>query len=74
MNLFGKGEQGRFIHAIQMTLREAFAYTKVYLLSTDGASDVKNMILIDRDKPIDYSVRQIAGFKERILWSKGKMN
>ncbi|GFZ98363.1 hypothetical protein GCM10008018_50770 [Paenibacillus marchantiophytorum] len=67
MNLFGIGIQDRYIQAIHTTLREAFAYTKVFLLRADGGRDVTNMIFIGQDNPIDYSARHLAGFTETTL-------
>ncbi|NQX68715.1 fused MFS/spermidine synthase [Paenibacillus alba] len=64
MNLFGKGQQDRLIHAIHTTLREEFAYSKTFALPADGARDVQNMIMIGRNKPIDYQARHLAGFIE----------
>lgn len=64
MNLFGKGENDQLMNAIHSTLSEEFTYIKAFSLPSEGISDIQNMILIGRNKPIGFQARQMAGFSE----------
>ncbi|WP_046230090.1 spermidine synthase [Paenibacillus algorifonticola] len=64
LNLMGRGERDRLIHAIMLTLGELFACTKAFILPADGAADLQNIIIIGSDKPIAFQARQMAGFVE----------
>ncbi|WP_274468959.1 MULTISPECIES: spermidine synthase [unclassified Paenibacillus] len=64
MNLFGKGEHDQLMNAIYTTLGEEFAYLKAFALPSGGTSDIQNMILVGRNRPIGFQARQMAGFTE----------
>ncbi|MGG4143389.1 fused MFS/spermidine synthase [Paenibacillus algorifonticola] len=64
LNLMGRGERDRLIHAIQTTLGEVFAYTKAFILPTDGSADLQNIILMGSDRPVAFQARHMAGFVE----------
>jgi spermidine synthase len=64
MNLMGKGENDKLINAIHTTLSEEFAYTKSFTLVSEGVTDIKNIIIIGRNKPIGFQLRHMAGFTE----------
>jgi spermidine synthase len=64
MNLMGKGENDNLINAIHTTLREEFAYTKSFSLVSEGVTDIQNIIIIGRNKPIGFQLRNMASFTE----------
>jgi spermidine synthase len=64
MNLMGKGENDKLINAIHTTLSEEYAYTKSFSLLSEGATDIKNIIIIGGNKPIGFQIRNMAGFTE----------
>jgi spermidine synthase len=65
MNLMGKGENDKLINAIHTTLREEFAYIKSFSLVSEAATaDIQNMIIIGRNKPIGFQLRNMASFTE----------
>ncbi|KTD85170.1 spermidine synthase [Paenibacillus etheri] len=64
MNLMGKGENDPHINAIHTTLAEEFTYIKSFSLPSDGAADIKNIIIIGGFKPIRFQARHMAGFNE----------
>ncbi|TBL68001.1 spermidine synthase [Paenibacillus thalictri] len=64
MNLIGKGENDQLMNAIHRTLSEEFAYIKAFSLPSEGIADIQNIILVGRNKPIRFQVRQMAGFTE----------
>jgi spermidine synthase len=67
LNLIGKGKNDPLIHAIHTTLREIYAYTKVFSLPSDGVADVLNIVIIGRNKPVTAQTRHMAGFTEIFL-------
>jgi spermidine synthase len=67
INLIGRGENDKLINAIHATLREEYAYTKSFSLPSEGATDIKNIITIGRNKPIVAQTRSMAGFTEVLL-------
>lgn len=64
MNLIGKGDNDPLIHAIYSTLAEVFEYIKAFALPSEGASDIRNIIMIGGSHPIRYQARHLAGFQE----------
>jgi spermidine synthase len=64
MNLMGKGDNDKLINAIHTTLSEEYAYTKSFCLPSEGVSDILNIIIIGRNKPIRFQARHMAGFTE----------
>ncbi|MDF2963698.1 MAG: spermidine synthase [Paenibacillus sp.] len=64
MNLMGKGENDKLLNAIHTTLSEEYAYTKSFFLPSEGAGDIRNIIIIGRNKPIGFQARNMAGFRE----------
>ncbi|MNH82770.1 spermidine synthase [compost metagenome] len=64
MNLIGKGENDKLIHAIHTTLRQEYAYTHTFLLPSGNSRDIKNMIMIGRNLPLQFQGRHMSGFKE----------
>lgn len=64
MNLIGKGENDKFIHAIHTTLREEYAYTKSFSLPEEGVTGIQNIIIMGSSRPIRFQARQMAGFTE----------
>ncbi|GAA3411349.1 spermidine synthase [Paenibacillus hodogayensis] len=64
MNLFGKSGHHERIQAIHATLGEQFAYTKSFTIPSRGRTDVLNVIMVGRNRPIGYQARHMAGFAE----------
>ncbi|MBD0383681.1 spermidine synthase [Paenibacillus sedimenti] len=64
MNLMGKGDHDPLINAIHTTLREEFAYTQSFALRSEGNADIQNIIIVGRNKPIGFQLRNMAGFTE----------
>jgi spermidine synthase len=64
LNLIGRSVSDKLMNAIHATLSEEYAYTKAFSLPSDGVTDIKNIILIGRNKPVVYQLRNMAGFKE----------
>lgn len=64
INLMGKGKNDKYINAIHTTLCEEYAYTKTFSLPSESAADKQNIIIIGRNKPIGFQVRNLAGFTE----------
>jgi spermidine synthase len=64
MNLMGKGANDKLINAIHTTLSGNFAYTKSFSLPAEGITDIQNIIIIGRNNPIGFRVRNMAGFIE----------
>jgi spermidine synthase len=64
LNLIGRGNDDKQINAIHTTLRESYAYTKVFSPPSKNASDNHNFIIMGRNKPIRFQVRHMAGFTE----------
>ncbi|SDC01087.1 spermidine synthase [Paenibacillus sp. UNCCL117] len=74
MNLTGKGEHDPLICAIHATLDGVYAYTGAFVLPSEGAGDIRNMLLMGSAKPIRHQARSMAGFREielqpgHVLW------
>jgi spermidine synthase len=64
MNLMGKAKNDKFINAIHTTLRQTYAYSKVFSLPGEDAADMRNIIVIGSNKTIDFQARRMAGFLE----------
>ncbi|NEW09098.1 spermidine synthase [Paenibacillus sp. SYP-B3998] len=64
MNLMGKGENDTLMNAIHTTLSEEYAFTKSFSLQSEGAADIKNIMIIGSNKPIGFQLRNMAGFTE----------
>lgn len=64
MNLMGKGEHDPLINAIHTTLAEEFTYIKSFTLPSEGAADIRNIIIIGGFMPIRFQARHMAGFNE----------
>lgn len=64
LNLMGKGSRDRFVSAIHTTLREVYACTKAFELPGGIVSDVRNLLIIGSDNPIEYDRLSMAGFIE----------
>jgi spermidine synthase len=64
LNLIGKGESDKLINAIYTTLNTEYAYTKSFSLPSQGVTDIRNIIIIGRNKPIVFQLRNMAGFTE----------
>lgn len=65
INLIGKGDNDRLIHAIHTTLGEVYEYTQSFALqSKDGRTNIQNILIIGRNKPIAFQLRNMAGFTE----------
>jgi spermidine synthase len=67
MNLIGRGGNDKLINAIHTTLRKEYAYTKAFFLPSEGVTDIKNFIIIGKNKPIGAQDRLMAGFTETEL-------
>ncbi|QWU13310.1 Spermidine synthase [Paenibacillus sophorae] len=67
MNLMGKGGNDRLIQAVYTTLASIFPHTQAFVLPSEGASTLKNMILAGSSRPIAYKARQMAGFIGTLL-------
>jgi spermidine synthase len=64
LNLIGKGESDKLINAIHTTLSGEYAYIKSFSLPSEGVTDIQNIIIIGRKKPIAFQLRNMAGFIE----------
>ncbi|MEX2461812.1 MAG: fused MFS/spermidine synthase [Paenibacillaceae bacterium] len=64
LNLIGRGGNDKLMNAIHTTLREEFAYSKSFSLPSEGVTDIINIIIMGRNKPIGAQVRHMAGFTE----------
>ncbi|MCM3626189.1 fused MFS/spermidine synthase [Paenibacillus glycanilyticus] len=62
LNVTGKGPNDRLIGALHATLRESFTHVLALMLPADGASETRNILLIGRNRGIDYRARDMAGF------------
>lgn len=62
MNVMGRGQNDKLINAIHSTLSAEFAYTQSFLLPSERATDLHNVIIIGGSKPIGYQARSMAGF------------
>jgi len=67
MNVTGKGEHDPLIGAIHTTLGRVYAYTGAFVLPSEGAGDIRNVLLMGSDKPIRHQARGMAGFREMEL-------
>lgn len=66
LNLIGRGHRDPLIGAVHTTLGRSFAYTRAWALSAGGAvgsSGVQNVLLAGSERPIDFRLRQMAGFQ-----------
>jgi spermidine synthase len=64
VNLMGRGGHDPSVASVYTTLLEQFAYVKAFLLPSEGAGALRNMILTGSSRPIGYQGRQMAGFVE----------
>jgi spermidine synthase len=64
MNLMGKPKNDRRLSAIHMTLRQSYAYSKAFSLPAVKEADIRNIIVIGSNKPIDFQVQDSASFFE----------
>lgn len=64
MNLTGRGENDKLVKAIYTTVSKEYAYTKSFVLPSEGVNDILNIIIIGRNKPIGFQARHMAGFIE----------
>ncbi|MNI09081.1 spermidine synthase [compost metagenome] len=64
MNAMGKAKNDRLINAIHTTLRESYAFSKVFSLPGEHVSDIRNMIIMGGNEPIDFESNAMAGFIE----------
>lgn len=65
LNVFGSAGNDRLVSAIYTTLQTQFAYTRAFALPTETADEVQNRILMGSHHPIQFQVRQMAGFVEQ---------
>lgn len=65
LNVFGRAGNDRLVNAIYTTLQAQFAYTRAFALPTETADEVQNRILMGSHHPIEFQVRQMAGFVEQ---------
>lgn len=63
-NVFGRGDGDGFVAAIATTLREIFAYVRVFSLPVEHSREMRNMIIAGSRRPITYHARSMAGFVE----------
>jgi spermidine synthase len=64
VNLMGRGVHDPSVTSVYTTLLEQFAYVLAFLLPSESAGALRNMILAASDRPIAYQARQMAGFVE----------
>ncbi|SFL54042.1 spermidine synthase [Paenibacillus sp. 1_12] len=64
MNLMGKSKNDKQINAIHTTLRETYAYSKVFSLPAEKGSDMRNIIVIGSNNRIEFRAQDMAGFYE----------
>ncbi|WP_442955839.1 spermidine synthase [Paenibacillus sp. y28] len=64
LNLMGRANHDKLLHAVHTTLRQTYAYTTVFCLPGRDAADLCNMILMGSHKPAGYKPKSLAGFVE----------
>lgn len=64
LNVFGRGKRDELTAAIAATLREHFAYVRVFSLPAEHTHDKRNMVIAASRQPIGYDRRHLAGFNE----------
>ncbi|MEK3723252.1 spermidine synthase [Paenibacillus sp. FSL H8-0034] len=64
MNLMGKSKNDKLIDAIHTTLKETYAYSKVFSLPAEKGTDIRNMVVIGSNKRIEFQPHDMAGFVE----------
>lgn len=64
LNLMGKVKNDRLINAIHTTLRETFSYIAAFTQSAVDEVDIRNIIVMASNRPIDSRVPDMAGYYE----------
>ncbi|NHN30488.1 spermidine synthase [Paenibacillus agricola] len=64
MNLMGKAHNDKLVNAIHTTLREIYAFSKAFMLPSESAADIRNIIVMGSHTPIQWQAREMAGFYE----------
>jgi len=64
LNLAGRTNNDTLTNAIYTTLKEIFAYTRIFSLPGGDSSDIRNMIVIGSNRIIEFDPRSMAGFME----------
>nr|WP_218090299.1 fused MFS/spermidine synthase [Paenibacillus solanacearum] len=72
MNLMGRPRNDKRIAAILTTLKAVFTETKALMLPGAETSGLRNIILIGSGRPIEFDMRQMAGFVE-MEWEQGHL-
>ena len=64
MNLMGKMKNDKLLNAIHTTLKQAYVHTQVFTLPSERTDDIRNMIVVGSDRPIEFQAKGMAGFYE----------
>jgi spermidine synthase len=64
LNLMGRGETDKLASAVHTTLSAEFAYVKSFALPSESRGDLNNIILVGGHRPIQFQLRNMAGFTE----------
>lgn len=64
MNLMGKVKNDPLLDAIHTTFSEVYPFSKAFVLPTEEATDIRNIIVMGSNKAIAFKPRAMAGFME----------
>lgn len=67
INLMGRTRNDKFIDAVHTTLGSVYAYSKAFCLQGTDDSDLRNILLVGSDNPIEFHAPDMAGFVEMEL-------
>ncbi|NIK71884.1 fused MFS/spermidine synthase [Paenibacillus sp. BK720] len=62
LNVTGKGPGDRLIGALHATLLASFSCVSAFMPQADRATEVRNILLAGRNRPIEFRAREMAGF------------
>lgn len=60
----GKKRSDKGVEAILSTLKQVFAHTKAFLLTSEDQMEQRNMVLARCSHPIQYEQKAMAAFAE----------
>jgi spermidine synthase len=64
LNVTGRGERDPHVSAGYAALRDAFAYSKAFVLPASSPAESRNLLLVGGSAPIRYRSKRMAGFVE----------
>ncbi len=63
INMLGKGAGDTVIKAVFTTLSTQFAHVYAFLLASEHHRDIRNILLVGSNSPLQYQSRRLAGFE-----------